>query len=238
MIDNHTAKEIENGFNVMAGGIREAGKRQIIKEAEKKGYIAFRKPEAVAMFHSNLDYIDWTCKFVDGEYRFYPPKKTELVTNKETPKLEQTPMENTLQTKDIVDIYKKAKSDPNTTIFVSVSGMSNKQENVIYRLIATDKKTGKSRILQNLEFSFDGQFYREILPSIYNQMINGIPAEEFEKEIGPNQNHLVISNYERNQVMGFSNITKKQVELIKQMKDFVDDHYINVEPEQSSRIKH
>lgn len=252
MVDNQTAKDIKNAFNAMAGGVKEAGKNQVLKEVEKKGYIAFRKPEAVAMFHSNPDYIDWTCQFVDGEYRFYPPKKAELIKKEtikaehnpfETAKIEQpkqyTPSERTIimQSKDIVETYKKAKLDTDTTTFVSVSGMSDQPENVIYRLIATDKKTGHSKILQNLIFNFAGKFSQEILPSIYNQMLNGIPAEEFEKEIEPGRKHLVIRNNEGDQTMGFGNITNEQAEIIKQMKGFVDAQYINMKPEQSSSIK-
>lgn len=248
MADNQTAKDIENGFNAMAGGIKEAGKKQMLKEVEKKGYVAFRKPEAVAMFHSDPNYIDWTCQFVDGEYRFYPPKKTKLIAEKETTKAVQTPGERPkqythseqtiiMQSKDIVDAYKQAKSDPDTTTFVSVSGISEQPENVIYRLIATDKKTGKSKILQNFKFYFNGKFSQEILPSIYNQMINGAPAEEFEKEVDSDRKHLVIRNSKSDQTMGFGSITKEQAELIKQMKGFVDAQYLNTEPEQSSSIK-
>lgn len=248
MANNQTAKDIENGFNAMAGGIKEAGKKQMLKDVEKKGYVAFRKPEAVAMFHSNPEYIDWTCQFVDGEYRFYPPKKTELVTEKETTKSahdkeeqakQHTHSEQTIimQSKDIVDAYKQAKADPDTTTFISVSGILDQPENVIYRLIATDKKTGKSQILQNFKFKFAGKFSQEILPSIYNQMLNGAPAEEFEKEVDSNREHLVIRNSKSDQTMGFGSITKEQAKLIKQMKGFVDAQYINAEPEQSSSIK-
>lgn len=239
MVDNQTAKDIKNAFNAMAGGVKEAGKNQVLKEVEKKGYIAFRKPEAVAMFHSNPDYIDWTCQFVDGEYRFYPPKKAELLTKNESSKASQHQPEKTIITKstDIIDAYKKAKQDSGITTFVSVSGISNQPENVIYRLIATDKKTGQSRILQNFKINFTGKFLSEILPSIYNQMLNGVPAEEFEKESDHEREHLVIKNNEGDQIMGFGNITKEQAKLIKQMKNYVDSQYINISPSQSSSIK-
>lgn len=237
MADNQTAKDIQNGFNALAGGVKEAGKKQMLKEVEEKGFVAFRKPEAVAAFHSNPDYFDWTCQFVDGEYRFYPPKKSELIFEKLEQNKHPIP-ENAIimGTKDIVDAYKNAVADPSTTTFVSVSGLKEQPENIVYRLISTDKKTGKSKILQNFKFNFDGKFSTEVLPSIYNQMLDGIPAEEYEKDIDSDRKHIVLRNSKRDQTIGFGNITKDQAELIKNMKGFVDSQYLNLEQEQSNSI--
>ena len=95
------ASEIKNGFDALAGGVHDAGKKRIEDLVKKQGYVGYRNKEAAKMFRKDLDYIDWEMREVDGEYRFYPP-----TLDKEDKKEEK---QETVNVDGVVSKYKQAK---------------------------------------------------------------------------------------------------------------------------------
>lgn len=79
MEHNQTAQDIQQGLNVMANG-KEAGRERTAELVAKNGYVAFKNLDAVAQFHADPHYVNWICKYVDGEYQFYPPQKEQILT--------------------------------------------------------------------------------------------------------------------------------------------------------------
>lgn len=218
-------KEVLNGFNALGGAAREAGKRRNMEMVAKQGYVAFRNPNAVAAFHSDPEYVDWTCQFVDGEYRFFPPenKKENIISFDEKKEELKT---KKIETKDVVDTYKKVIADATKTSFVSIT--VEKGQVCHYKLIATDKKTGEQVVVQDFRMEFDGQFSAEIIPSIYNQLMGGLPVLDQEKG-AEGQKTIVFQNIDGDRMMGISNLNYNQVELINNMKSFVEQQYFGKE---------
>lgn len=196
---NNVGNEIQNGFNAMANGVKEAGRNRIKELVSKQGYVAYRNLEAVKLFKSNPEYADWECKVIDGEYRFYPPVK------------KQSNMNNI----DFLDTYKTIKTNNSISTCISIKMLGNKCE---YKLIVTDKKTGQQEIIQNEIFDLDSKFMMETLPSLYFQLCNGFPVIDSEKE--KSINFVTIDG---KHMMLIGNLNSGQLEIIKQMKEYVDE---------------
>ena len=71
----------------------------------------------------------------------------------------------------------------------------------------------------------------ETIPSLYNQLCDGVPAIDYEKERG-----ISFQNMDNSKMMGFGNLTPEQKQLIQNMKQFVDNQNINMQPTQSSEM--
>lgn len=256
MAGTELGNEIRKGFGQIGAGVKEAGKKRNAELVAKQGYVSFRNPNAVAMFHSDPDYIDWICKFVDGEYRFYPPENkkqdilallndvdaisqekdisdvklqgmNEIEVEKESSNL--TEKSTLVDTREVVDTYKRTIADPTKTTFISVAVLPADLSKCRYRLSTTDKMTGDQKIIQDFVTNFEGKFAMEVLPSLYNQLMGGFPVMEREKgEV--DQRRIAFQDIEVSKVMAFSNLKDSQLELVKNMKSFVDSRYFT-EPE-------
>lgn len=218
MAENQVGQEIRAGFAAVGGAFKEAGRRRNMGLVAKQGYVGFKNPDAVAAFHSNPEYVDWICKFVDGEYRFYPPAhkidKIFALLNEEDKKTEEH-----IETKDIVETYKKAIADKTKASFVSIKV---KDDGIChYQLIVTDIHTGEQSVIQEFRMNFVGQFSKEVLPSIYNQLMGGNPTLDQEK--GPDtQKTIFIQSLDAKRMLGISGLNYQQLELIKNMCDYVE----------------
>ncbi len=223
MAENQVGQEIRAGFAAVGGAFKEAGRRRNMELVAKQGYVGFKNPDAVAAFHSNPEYVDWICKFVDGEYRFYPPENMEVqkvVDNKIT---EQKVVH--LETREVVETYKAALAEKDKTSFVSVKvedGLCH------YKLVTSDKKTGNQNIVQDFYMEFDGQFSKEIIPSVYNQLMGGFPVVDVVKG-EENRRTIAFQSIDASRQMVFSNLNEAQLELIRNMKKFVDSQYFDID---------
>lgn len=247
---DQTGKDIQDGFNVIRDGVKEAGRRRNAELVAKQGYVAFKNPDAVALFHANPEYVAWTCKFVDGEYRFYPPAKEKEKLMAESQKLEnEAPLkavqetvtsetiasenvikEEVVDTKSIVETYKKEIADPTKTTFVSVTVLPLQPDKCRYKLISTDKRTGQENVVQEFVTEFAGKFSMEVLPSLYNKLMGGLPVMDHEKNDG-DLSTVIFQDIEAGKTMALGNLTPEQLELIKNMKSFVDGQYFNAPEE-------
>lgn len=153
MEENNLGNEIKNGFNALAGGFKEAGRRRIMELISKQGYVAYRNLEAVNQFKADPMYKDWKCECIDGEYRFYPPKEQK--------------QENDNANLNIIDTYKQAINNYQITTAISIIFLEGDSKKCEYRLISTDKQTGKKWDIQKVIVPFDEKFSMEILPSLY-----------------------------------------------------------------------
>ena len=69
-----TADQIQQGFDVISGGVQAAGDQRTMELVEKQGYVGFKNPQAAEVFRSDPRYTGWTETQVDGEFRFSPPQ--------------------------------------------------------------------------------------------------------------------------------------------------------------------
>ena len=408
MEQNQTGQDIEQGFKAMAGGVKEAGRKRTAEIVAKNGYVAFRNPDAVAKFHADPFYVNWNYKYVDGEYRFYPPQKEQSLTatteikqeeqielydatkmplsnnperriaqekmlkgeeltmrekllfagghdkplkklgdyeckpdhcyraiSRETFEIykqqgfitgfneylgevkdadgniridnggvdwylggagqrygdiiiecpadkryfqpnhdngfglsgdinvrhmkssgkqnpvpfsmitnvfdlrqikakeqgerqnqEQEQQQVVEQDPQILETYKQTIADPSKSSFISVTPLQENPTKCRYRLLSIDKATGERKIIQEVLVDFDGKFSMETLPSLYNQLTDGVPAIDYEKERG-----ITFQNMDNSKMMGFGNLSPEQMQLIRNMKQFVDNQYLQIEPE-------
>ncbi len=253
MDGKEVGKEIEAAFAGIGKIAKIAGVRKNAEDVAKQGYVALRKPEAVAAFHANPDHIDWVCKFVDGEYRFFPPenKKAELLSilnnydeyvakhfDSDVKAVVQTEAKASVEvpavidTKDVVEVYKREVADLTKTTFVSISALPDNPSKCTYRLLSTDKRTGEQKIVQEFTTDFEGQFAMEIVPSIYNQVMGGLPVMDSTKG-EENHRSIAFQSMEGGKRMVFSNLSDSQMALVSSMKQFVDGQYFNLEEEVS-----
>lgn len=198
MMINNVGNEIQNGFNALANGVKIAGRNRVEELVAKQGYVAYRNLEAVKLFKNNPEYIDWECKVIDGEYRFYPPVKKELNNNI-----------------DFLNTYKTIKTNESVSTCISIKFLGDKCE---YKLMVTDKRTGQQHIIQNEIFDLESKFMMETLPSLYFQLCNGFPVIDSEKEKSINfvtvdGKHMIL----------IGNLNSEQFKLIKEMKAYVDE---------------
>lgn len=401
MNQNQTGNDIKQGFNAMADGVKEAGRKRTAELVAKNGYVAFKNPDAIAQFHADPYYANWNYTFVDGEYRFFPPKKENELT-KENEQIElydtknmplsndperriaqekmlrgepltmkerinyagghdkplrklgdyeckpdhcyravsretyeickkqgyitgfseylgevkdadgqiridnggvdwylggagkrygdiiiecpadkryfqpnhdngfglsgdlevrhmkssgkQNPIpfsmitnvfdlqqiraqeqekqkqieqqKNIEQDLQILKTYKEAIKDSTKTTFISVSALQEEPSKCRYELLTIDKRTGEKTKVQEVVVDFTGKFSMEVLPSLYNQLADGFPAIDYEKEKG-----ITFQNVDNSKVMGFGNLSPEQLQLIRDMKAFVDSRYMQQEQE-------
>lgn len=200
------ANEIKNGFDALAGGVHEAGKRRIDELIKKQGYVAYKNKAAADMFRKDLDYIDYEMKEVDGEYRFYPPNKDKV----KAPEKENEEVSTNL----IVEKYKEAKKEYlNTRITIRMIN----DKICEYSLIAVNPRDGSTSTLQTAKFNFDGKFSKEILPSLYYHLSGGLPVVDYIKDNG-----LQFINIENDMIM-FGGVNNHHLDTIYKMKDYVDE---------------
>lgn len=223
MEQNKVANEIKNGFQELGDGVKIAGKKRMDELVAKNGYVAFKNPGAIAAFRADPAYADWQSEYIDGEYRFYPPKKEEVLENTLN---EQAPQ---METSQILKIYKQIITDPTKNIFITVVTLQNDPTKCKYTLSTMDKRTGERKTIQEFIVDFNGKFSMETLPSLYNQLCNGIPAIDYEKE-----KKITFQNFYTNQIMAFSNLTTKQMQLVKSMKEFVDNKNLQTTNEKTN----
>lgn len=69
-----TADQIQQGFDVISGGVQAAGDQRTMELVEKQGYVGFKNPQAAEAFRNDPRYAGWTETQVDGEFRFSPPQ--------------------------------------------------------------------------------------------------------------------------------------------------------------------
>lgn len=218
MAGEELGNEIREGFGKLGEAFKKASSKKEAEDVAKQGYVEYRKPEAVVAFHANPDHFDWVCKFVDGAYRFYPPAhkidKILALLNEEDKKTEEH-----IETKDIVETYKKAIADKTKASFVSIKV---KDDGIChYQLIVTDIHTGEQSVIQEFRMNFVGQFSKEVLPSIYNQLMGGNPTLDQEK--GPDTKKTIfIQSLDAKRMLGISGLNYQQQEVIKNMRDYVE----------------
>ena len=200
------ASEIKNGFDALAGGVHDAGKKRIEDLVKKQGYVGYRNKEAAKMFRKDLDYIDWEMREVDGEYRFYPP-----TLDKEDKKEEK---QETVNVDGVVSKYKQAKQGYlNTRITIRMIN----DKICEYTLLAVNPKDGSTTTLEQSKFNFDGKFSREILPSLYYHLSGGLPVVDYVKDNG-----VQFINIE-NDMMLFGGLNQHHLDTIYKMKEYVDE---------------
>lgn len=235
MTDLGLGNEIRAGFAEMGDALKEAGRKRNAEMVKKQGYVAFKKPEAVSAFHADPEYINWTCQFVDGEYRFYPPrdKKSEILSESNIKKNENASELNTtnkatdmVEIGKVLEIYKREIADLTKTTFISIVMVDGDPSKCRYRLLSTDKKTGESHLVQEFITEFNGRFAMEIIPSLYNQLMGGLPVIDSEKGL-VNQRTIAFQNIEGSHTMAFANLSEEQLELIRNMQNFVDSRYFS-----------
>lgn len=209
---NNIKEEIKNGFDALAGGVHDAGKRRVDELVKKQGYVAYKNKNAADLFRKDLEYIDWKLEFVDGEYRFYPPIKEQK---------EEKIADKPVETNSIVETYKKAKKQYlNTRITIKML----KDNMCEYNLIAIDPRTGEKTVIDSGTYKFSGKFTQEVLPSLYYHLCDGLPVTDYVKD------EIVNFVNIENDYMMFGGINKEQMELIYQMKDFVDERLLFNKP--------
>ena len=136
-MENNIGNEIKNGFNALGNAVHVAGKNRVNELVEKQGYVAYKNRNAAELFQNDKEYEDWICKYVDGEYRFYPPKKEETI--------------------DYINTFKSVKNE-NNLVCISMEMIENGE--CKYNLIVTDKRTGERKVIQNSEVKMDNKFFK------------------------------------------------------------------------------
>ena len=192
--------EIRGGFNALGDAFKEAGKKRIAELVEKQGYVAYKNEEAVKAFKNNPEYKNWICDFIDGEYRFYPPKKEES------------------KSIDIISKYKEIKQDKTHATCISIKMIDDKTDECEYELIVVDKKTHEKKVIEKQRTHLYGEFGTKILPSLYYHLCNGLPVIDYEKE-----RIINFTSVDGNDVIMIGNLNQQELEFIKNMKSFVDD---------------
>ena len=198
----NVGNEIRNGFNAMANGVKEAGRKRINDLVAKQGYVAYRNLDAVQLFKNNPEYADWECKIIDGEYRFYPPINKQSATNEI----------------DFLNPYKTVKADESVSTCISIKMLDGNPNKCEYKLMIVDKKTGQQHLVQNEVVDFNGKFVMEVLPSLYFQLCNGFPVVDNEKE--KSINFITVDG---KHMMLIGNLNSEQIKLIKEMSSYVDE---------------
>lgn len=196
---NNVGEEIRDGFNAMANGVKEAGRKRVNDLVVKQGYVAYRNEEAAKLFKNNPEYANWECKVIDGEYRFYPPVKKQ----------------NNI---DFLNKYKELRSDETVSTCISIKMLD--QNKCEYKLMIIDKRTGEQHIVQNEIVDLDDKFMMETIPSLYYQLCNGLPVVDSSKEKSINfvtvdGKHMIL----------IGNMNKAQFNLIRDMKNYVDQKF-------------
>ena len=196
---NNVGEEIRDGFNAMANGVKEAGRKRVNDLVVKQGYVAYRNEEAAKLFKNNPEYANWECKVIDGEYRFYPPVKKQ----------------NNI---DFLNKYKELRSDETVSTCISIKMLD--QNKCEYKLMIIDKRTGEQHIVQNEIVDLDDKFMMETIPSLYYQLCNGLPVVDSSKE--KSINFVTVDG--RHMIL-IGNMNKAQFNLIRDMKNYVDQKF-------------
>lgn len=230
-------KEIRNGFNAMAGGVKEAGRKRILELATKQGYVAFRNPDAVAQFHADPFYADWTCKYENGEIRFYPPVNKGLTltdtddkdlktspVQEQAPLEEKTPVATPVTSKDLLSCYKEALQKGQIAHFV-VQTLAD--PNLCRVQIILQDKAGNQTVFWEETRGFDSQFAYEVLPSIYNQICGGFPTEGYQKETS-----IAFFSVDGTRKLSLGGLTPEQMKIVQDMQVFVEQQMF---PSESKR---
>ena len=199
-------------------------KKRMDELVAKNGYVAFKNPEAVAAFRRDPAYANWKNEYINGEYRFYPPEKEETLEKNNSN--EQTPQ---IETAQILETYKQIITDPTQNISITVVTLQNDPSKCKYTLSTMDKRTGERKIIQEIIVDFNGKFSMETLPSLYNQLCNGIPAIDYEKE-----KQITFQSFDTDKIIAFGNLTPTQMQLIKNMKEFVDNKNLQTTNEKTN----
>lgn len=220
MNQNTTAEDIENGFKAMGGGVKEAGKKRVNELVAQQGYVGFRSEYAAAKFREDPDYAGWSVEFIDGEYRFYPPKLMEQAPTKET---------NSSTATEIIEQYKQLTQDLGTDLTVAIDGVKEDRSKCRYRLISRDKRTGEAVEIRKETLDFEGPFIRQVVPTIYSKMSGGLPTIDYEKGESDSR-YLTLQNIDNNRVMLFGNLTDEQMMVVMQMREYVDGKNLGINP--------
>ncbi len=200
---NQTADDIMKGFKALGGGVHEAGKRRIEELIAKQGYVAYRNKDAAELFKNDKEHENWICEYTDGEYRFYPPKQELKEENKE---------ENI----DFLNDYKNMKSDSLNSTCINIEFLNNQE--CKYSLIVINRSSGERKVLDEKIVKLDNKFLYETLPSLYNQLCQGLPIIDYEKD-----RIINFTSVDGNHSMMFGNLTEENKEFIKNMKSFIDE---------------
>lgn len=73
----------------------------------------------------------------------------------------------------------------------------------------------------------------EVLPSIYNQLMGGLPVIDNEKGEKDKRN-ISFQSVDGRKQMAFGNLTDSQLNLIKNMKNFVDSRYFSINEDEEN----
>ena len=193
---NKTADDIMKGFKALGGGVHEAGKRRVDELVAKQGYVGYRNEKAAELFKK--EHENWSTEYIDGEYRFYPPKQ-----------------ELNNENIDYLNDYKNNKSNPMNSTSINIEFLNNQE--CKYSLIVIDRSTGERKVLDEKTVRLDNKFLYETLPSLYNQLCSGLPVIDYEKDTIIN-----FTSVDGNHSMMFGNLNEENKEFIKNMKSFVD----------------
>lgn len=201
-MENNIGNEIKNGFNALGNAVHVAGKNRVNELVEKQGYVAYKNRNAAELFQNDKEYEDWICKYVDGEYRFYPPKKEETI--------------------DYINTFKSVKNE-NNLVCISMEMIENGE--CKYNLIVTDKRTGERKVIQNSVVKMDNKFLYETLPSLYYHLCNNLPVIDTEKE-----KMISFTTVDGNNSILFGGLSEEQKTFIYNMKEQVDKQmHINIQ---------
>ena len=86
-----------------------------------------------------------------------------------------------------------------------------------YSFKTIDKQIGAETVVQDILVDFDGKFSREVLLSIYFALCNGMPLIE-----NDNGSNIYFSTIDQSRIMQIGNLNSDQIQLIHEMKQFVD----------------
>lgn len=198
-------KEIENGFQDMAKGIKDAGQRRNEELVAKQGYVGFRNEIAAQAYRDQNP--TWICKMVDGEYRFYPPEKNDILEN-----------------------FKEVFKEYNGVVIATINMIADSPK-CRYSLKTIDKQTGSQTVVYDEVVDFNGRFAMETLPSMYFALSNGLPVIDQEKSY-MDKFSVDYCNVDQSRFIRLGNLTQEQLQLVQSMKAFVDNQYgLNISEE-------
>ena len=200
---NSTGNDIKKGFKALAGGVALAGKNRVDELVAKQGYVAFKNEDAVRAFREKPEYKNWECVLVDGEYRFSPPKKAQSTVN-------------------LIEKYRELRSIyPSIIINIKVSDDGSAE----LSFITNEANTLAQVVIDTFTISFDENFIKQILPSLYYQLADNMVVLDEIKKYGKN-NHVKFSSVYENNIIYIGNISDQQLQLVNEMKKFVDENYL------------
>ncbi|MDE6284537.1 MAG: hypothetical protein K2M17_02230 [Bacilli bacterium] len=208
--DRRSADEIKRAFNLLGGGIAEAGYQRNLKLANEQGYVEFTSEEAVKRFLEDPRYATWSHVIDNGKHRFYPPNSKQLPLAREQEEMLDPP-----SPKDLLAAYKEALKTGQTAYFFVQ--MLDANSGLCQIGIVLQDKTGKpTRFLEDRRV-FDSKFAYELLPSIYNQVCGKSPTKGQQRG-----NQIAFTSTDGKRGLAFNNLSLAQMRIVQEMQVSVE----------------